>query len=131
MEPGELAVGAGHAVVAVDRLGLDPEAEQTVALSGQIVDRWSTGRTRQAVRPSHASRELGPVEPQDAAHSNIRQHPTSPAGPAQRATATPAAPRMRIGFRGCQLAITTLGSPQLVRLPGCGAAPPPASRLVA
>src|SRR4051794_37879351 len=36
-EPGALPVGAGQAGIDVDELGLDPEAEQGVALSGQIL----------------------------------------------------------------------------------------------
>jgi hypothetical protein len=69
-EPGTLTVGAGEAVVDVDPVGLDTQAEQSVALSSQacLIGRAS-GVPDKAARSWRTSRGW-PVVPHNAADSS-------------------------------------------------------------
>jgi hypothetical protein len=95
-QSGSLAVGAGQSVIDVNPLGLDPETEQSVALSGEVLLVGGASGVPDKQRAHDAPPKLGPTMPQNANGSGVGQCPTPPARASHAASARAAAVRKAI-----------------------------------
>ena len=95
-----LAIGAGQAVVDVDRVDLDAESGQGLMLRSEVLLIGGASRVPHKQRAHGAPGRGGPGRAaQNAVGSGIRQRPTPPTSASRAATATPAPSRMRIARR--------------------------------
>jgi hypothetical protein len=107
-EPGTFAVGAGQAVVDVDSFSLDAEAEQGVALRGEVLLIGGASGVPDKQRALNAPPELGSVVPRDADDSSIGAAPDPTSG------------RLRSRYRNASSGRVWIGLHDIASVTTCG-----------